>query len=65
MTEVTIRPNEPFEKALRRFKRKCQTAGIVSELRKREHFETPSVRRKKKDISATLKLRKRIYDANR
>jgi len=60
VTEVTVRQNEPFEKALRRFKRKCQIAGIVTEMRKREHFETPSVRRKKKDISAARKLRKRL-----
>jgi small subunit ribosomal protein S21 len=64
MTEVIVRQNESFEKVLRRFKRKCQSAGIVSEMRKREHFDTPSVRRKKKDIFAARKLRKRLAEGN-
>lgn len=48
MSEIKIRDNESLDNALRRFKRKCQRAGVLSEIRKREHYEKPSVRRKKK-----------------
>ncbi|HHY35026.1 MAG TPA: 30S ribosomal protein S21 [Firmicutes bacterium] len=52
MPEVKIDKNEPFDKALRRFKRECQKEGILAELRKREHYESPSVKRKKKSQAA-------------
>ncbi len=52
MPEVRIDKNEPFDKALRRFKRECQREGILAELRKREHYESPSVKRKKKSQAA-------------
>ncbi|MDI3534431.1 MAG: small subunit ribosomal protein [Thermosediminibacterales bacterium] len=52
MAEVRVGENETLEKALRRFKRKCQMAGVLSEVRKREHYEKPSVRRKKKSEAA-------------
>ena len=48
MTEVIVRENESFEAALRRFTRKVQQYGILSEAKRREHFEKPSVRRKRK-----------------
>ena len=48
MAGVRVKENEPIEVAIRRFKKQCEKAGILSELRKREHFEKPSVRRKKK-----------------
>lgn len=48
MAGVVIREGEGFEQALRRFKKQCEKAGILTELRKREHFEKPSLRRKKK-----------------
>jgi small subunit ribosomal protein S21 len=48
VTEVVVRDNESFEAALRRFTRKVQQYGILSEARRREHFEKPSVRRKRK-----------------
>jgi len=44
-TMVHVRDNESFEQALRRFKRKCEKAGILSEIKKRQHYEKPSVRR--------------------
>ena len=47
-TMVHVRDNESFEQALRRFKRKCEKAGILSEIKKRQHYEKPSVRRKRK-----------------
>ena len=45
---VRIRDNEGFEQAFRRFKKACEKSGILSEVKKREHFEKPSVRKKKK-----------------
>ncbi len=52
MSEVKVGKNETLEKALRRFKRKCQQSGVLSEVRKREHYEKPSVKRKKKSEAA-------------
>ena len=57
MSEVRIRENESLESALRRFKRQCARAGVLAEVRKREHYEKPSVKRKKKSEAA----RKRKY----
>ena len=50
--EVKIGKNETLDSALRRFKRQCQLSGILAEVRKREHYEKPSVRRKKKSEAA-------------
>lgn len=52
MSEVKIGKNESLDAALRRFKRICQKSGILSEARRREHYEKPSVRRKKKSEAA-------------
>jgi len=52
MSEIKIGENETIESALRRFKKKCATAGVLSEVRKREHFEKPSVKKKKKSEAA-------------
>lgn len=49
---VRIKEGESFEGAFRRFKKACEKAGILSEVKKREHFEKPSVRLKKKSLSA-------------
>ena len=46
MAEIRLKDNESLDSALRRFKRSCQKAGVLSEIRKREHYEKPSVRRK-------------------
>ncbi len=51
MSEIKVGKNETLESALRRFKRSCQKAGVLSEVRKREHYEKPSVKRKKKSGS--------------
>ncbi|PTL35214.1 30S ribosomal protein S21 [Candidatus Methylomirabilis limnetica] len=59
MASVTVKENEPIEVALRRFKKLCERTGVLSELRKREHYEKPSVRRKKKTIAARKKTLKR------
>ena len=52
MSEIKVRENESIDSALRRFKRACQRAGTLAEVRKREHYEKPSVRRKKKSEAA-------------
>ncbi|MGI9860788.1 30S ribosomal protein S21 [Moorella naiadis] len=52
MSEVKIGKNETLDAALRRFKRICQKSGVLSEARRREHYEKPSVRRKKKSEAA-------------
>ena len=48
MSEIKVQKGESLDSALRRFKRSCQKAGVLSEVRKREHYEKPSVRRKLK-----------------
>ena len=57
MSEVRVKENESLESALKRFKRQCVRAGVMAEVRKREHYEKPSVKRKKKAEAA----RKRKY----
>lgn len=52
MGEVHVGKNETLDSALRRFKRSCQKSGVLSEVRKREHYEKPSVKRKKKSEAA-------------
>ncbi|MEW5785937.1 MAG: 30S ribosomal protein S21 [Bacillota bacterium] len=52
MAEVKVGKNETLDKALKRFKKQCARTGILSEVRRREHYEKPSVRRKKKAEAA-------------
>jgi len=52
MAEVRIGKNEAFDAALKRFKRSCARDGVLAEVRKREHYEKPSVKRKKKSEAA-------------
>ena len=52
MSEVRVKENESLDSALRRFKRSCAKSGVMAEVRKREHYEKPSVRRKKKSEAA-------------
>jgi small subunit ribosomal protein S21 len=54
-----VRDGENTESSLRRFKRDCEKAGILSEVRRREYYEKPSVRRKKKSAAARKRLQKR------
>jgi small subunit ribosomal protein S21 len=58
MAEVKVKDNESFESALKRFKRACEKAGILSEIRKHQHFEKPSERKKKKVLAAKRRGRK-------
>ena len=57
MSEVRVGKNESLETALKRFKRQTSRDGVIQEVRKREHYEKPSVKRKKKSEAA----RKRKY----
>ena len=57
MAEVRVGKNESLENALKKFKRECAKDGVIAEVRKREHYEKPSVKRKKKSEAA----RKRKY----
>ncbi|MBA4493148.1 30S ribosomal protein S21 [Paenactinomyces guangxiensis] len=57
MVETRVRKNESLDAALRRFKRSCAKDGVLSEVRKRERYEKPSVRRKKKSEAARKKRR--------
>ena len=59
MTIVKLEENEPFEVALKRFKRKCVKAGIFTEVRKRRYYEKPSSRRRKKVASAKRQTMKK------
>jgi len=60
MAGVKVRDGESFEGALKRFKKQCEKAGILSEIRKREHYEKPCVRKKKKALAAKKRALKKI-----
>jgi small subunit ribosomal protein S21 len=60
MTTVIIRDGESFESALRRFKKQCERTGILSEIKRREHYEKPSVKRKKKILAAKKRALKKL-----
>ncbi len=55
MPGIRVKEGESFESALRRFKKKCEKAGVLSDLRKHQHFEKPSERRKRKENAARRK----------
>ena len=55
MTQVVIQDNESFESLLKRFNRRVQQSGVLSELRRREHYEKPSVKRKRKEAAKRRK----------
>jgi small subunit ribosomal protein S21 len=60
MPVIKIRENEPFEIAMKRFKKQCEKAGILSELKRREYFDKPSVRKKKKAAAARKRALKKM-----
>ncbi len=60
MPHVRIRENEPFDAALRRFKRSCEKAGILSEVRRREFYEKPTSVRKRKAAAAVKRHVKKL-----
>ena len=59
MPGIRLREGEAFEAALRRFKKQCEKAGILSDVRKREHYEKPSVKAKKKAVAARKRAAKK------
>ncbi len=65
MPGVVVKDNESFESALRRFKKQCEKAGILSEIRKREHYEKPSIKKKKKALAARKRLMKKLRKQQR
>ena len=58
MAEIRVGENESLDNALKRFKRQCARNGIIQEIKKREHYEKPSVKRKKKSEAAKKRNRK-------
>lgn len=58
MPLVKVRENESIENALRKFKKQCEREGILSDVRKKEHYDKPSVKKKKKIIAARKKAAK-------
>lgn len=65
MPLVRVREDESLESALRRFKRKCEKSGILSEVKKRQHYEKPSARKKRKALAARKKALKKIMQEKR
>ena len=59
MSEIHVKENESLDAALKRFKRQCARSGVIQEVRKREHYESPSVKRRKKSEAA--RKNKRYY----
>ena len=60
MSEVRVKEGESLENALKRFKRSCAKAGVIAEVKKREHYVSPSLKRKQKS-EAARKNRKKFY----
>ena len=64
MPSVKVRENEPFEYALRRFKRSCEKAGVLAETRRREYYEKPTQERKRKAAAAVKRNLRRLSRDN-
>lgn len=60
MPNVRVKENEPFESAMRRFKRTCEKAGVLTETRRREFYEKPTTMRKRKQAAAVKRHQKRL-----
>lgn len=63
MPGIILNDNDNFDYALRKFKKQCEKSGILSELKKRQHYEKPSVQRKKKEAAARKRLMKKMRKA--
>ncbi len=61
MTGIKVRPNESIDSALKRFKRETSKSGLMSEIKKRKHYEKPSVKRKKRIDAAKRRMRKKSF----
>ena len=60
MPDIRVKENEPFDVALRRFKRSCEKAGVLTEIRKREAYEKPTTERKRKAAAAVKRHAKKV-----
>ncbi|HAA37309.1 MAG TPA: 30S ribosomal protein S21 [Firmicutes bacterium] len=60
MTQIKVGKNETLDSAIRRFKKQCARTGILAEVRKREHYVKPSVKRKKKSEAARKHNKRRF-----
>ncbi|PID66509.1 MAG: 30S ribosomal protein S21 [Gammaproteobacteria bacterium] len=65
MPAIKVRDNEPFDVALRRFKRSCEKAGVLAEVRAREFFEKPTQERKRKKSAAVKRNQRRLRNEKR
>ncbi len=65
MAHILLEEGEPIDRALKRFKKECQKAGIPAEVRRREFYEKPSVARKRKEEAARRKMRRRMMKQRR
>ena len=65
MPSVRIKENEPFEVAMRRFKRSCEKAGVLAEVRRREFYEKPTAERKRKKAAAVKRHHKKLSRESR
>ncbi len=65
MPSVRVKENEPFDIALRRFKRTCEKAGILADVRRREFYEKPTWERKRKKAAAVKRHQKKLSRENR
>jgi small subunit ribosomal protein S21 len=65
MPSVRVKDNEPFDIALRRFKRTCEKAGVLADVRRREFYEKPTWERKRKKAAAVKRHQKKISRENR
>jgi small subunit ribosomal protein S21 len=65
MPEVRVKENEPFEVALRRFKRSCEKAGVLAEVRRREFYEKPTWEKKRKAAAAVKRSQKQVQRESR
>ncbi len=65
MPEVRVKENEPFEIAMRRFKRSCEKAGVLAEVRRREFYEKPTAERKRKAAAAVKRNIKKVQRESR
>jgi len=61
MPSVRVKENEPFDVALRRFKRSCEKAGVLSEVRRRQAYEKPTTVRKRKRAAAVKRQQKKLF----
>ena len=65
MPAIKVKENESFEVAMKRFKKQVEKAGVLTELRRREYFDKPSVRKKKKAAAARKRALKKLRRMSR